>query len=75
MLTCFLALAATLATTTAGQPWAVVPLEDINVHPGHVAAAQQVLKDDVESLGQPVIVLEPDLADPDAAARARGVGC
>lgn len=71
MLAAAIALAASLASTTTGGTWALAPLEGINVHPGHVAAAQAVLRGHVESLGQAVLVLDAG-ANPLSAAREKG---
>jgi hypothetical protein len=71
MLATGLVLAFNVAVAAAG-PWALSPLEGINVGPGHVAAAQQVLKDHLATLGQAVVPLEAGVADPAAAAREKG---
>jgi hypothetical protein len=67
------AAAAVLSLTAAvAGPWAVVPLEGVNVHDGHTAAARQVLKDHLASLGQATFPLDAGVADPGAAAREKG---
>src|SRR5512138_2623678 len=64
--------AALSLSTAAAAPWAVAPVEAVNVHPGHVAAAQQILTGHLEALGQPIVTLDAGVADPAAAAREKG---
>jgi hypothetical protein len=71
MLTC-LVLAASISTAAVGGTWAVAPLEGVNVHPGYVAAGQQILKGHLEAIGQPFVVLDDGVADPAAAAKQKG---
>lgn len=72
MLISAVALALSLSTAAPGGTWAVVPLEGINVHEGHMAAARQVLKDHLASLGQATVALEAGVGDPASAARSKG---
>lgn len=72
MLTTIAVVVLSLGASAAEGSWALSPVEGVNVHPGHVAAAQRVLEGHLEALGQRVVVLEAGVKDPAAAAREKG---
>lgn len=72
MLTTIAAIALSLGASASSGPWALVPIDAVNVHPGHVAAAQRVLEGHLDALGQRFVVLEAGVKDPAVAAREKG---
>ena len=47
-----------MAVLAAGELWGIAPVEAVNIHEGHAAAARAVLGQHVESLGGNVVMLE-----------------
>lgn len=72
MLTGIAVLAFALGSSASTGTWALAPVEGVNVHAGHVAAAQRVLEGHLEALGQRVVALEAGVKDAAAAAREKG---